>query len=155
MDNHAQRILQYVHVAGVGPDYISHIRSFESMHNRWPAMCFEQSARPPAGIFIIYVTMSDDTGQKEIMQHDHTRIISDQIEHVRMEMRIAEMIKNPVECICMLPEPIDRADRIIGYNSRIADPILIHDHVDVLMARKLGKQFGAVITDAAGFGRKR
>jgi len=79
--------------------------------------------------------MCDDTGQEKVMQYDNAGMLPDQVEHVRMEMRIAEMIYNSIKFVRVLIEPFRRTNRVIGKDRRITHPALIHDHINAIVTR--------------------
>jgi len=97
--------------------------------------------------------MSDKIGQEKIMQRDHTRNQSQQPEHVLVKLRIAEMIKRSIDIASVRKQP-----SYVSYGAMLIDPgivdaVLGYHNVNVIVFRKGGQQFGAVIGDAGAFRR--
>ena len=101
------------------------------------------------------VEVMDDVAQVEIVQHHDSRVALEQGEHVLVHRRIAKVIEHAVIFMGMDVEPLDAAQRQVGLDPWIVDHGLADDQIDVVMACQFWHQFGAVVGDAAAFGRQR
>ena len=86
--------------------------------------------------------------EEEVVQHDDAGHVADQLEHVLVRVRIAEVVDDAVERMRVGAQPVGRPLRETGH-ARIDHAFLVDDEVDLVILRQLRQQFRAVVGNAA------
>jgi hypothetical protein len=126
------------------------------------AVRFVQGTHETLGQVALVVEMIDHVTEIEVVQHHHAGHVADQVEHVPVHRRIAEVVEHAVVLVCVLPEPVDRAPRqrvqagIVRMRVRVVPRVGLVDHqLDLVVARQFRCQRGAVVGDARACRRQR
>ena len=102
MDDDPGRVLQNGEIGRVGPGAARAIPFLGQGRQRLCAVAFQKGVGP-----VPRAPMALKTGQEEVVQDHHAGNVGQQLEHVLMKFRIAEMVQHPIEMVGMGAEPID------------------------------------------------
>ena len=83
------------------------------------------------------IPMSNNAGEKEVVQYHHTGVLLQKRKHVAMERGIAEVIQHSIKLACMLAEPSHIPHRAVSKHPRISHFVLGDNDLDLVMARQL------------------
>ena len=134
MHNHSLRTLKHIKIAWIAPYRFRSVRGMKVLLHCAIAMAPVQCVGQRAGPISRHIPIGCDMRQKKVVQHDDTRHLFQQTEHVLMEGRVAEMIEHPVIMIRVIPQPRGAAQRTVGLDPRVGHGVLRHDHVDIVVA---------------------
>ncbi len=85
------------------------------------------------------------TAQVEVMQNDDPRVPVDEIEHVPVVFRVAEMVEDAVIEAAVLFEPTRGPDREIGREPGVGHLRLVHDDLDSVITGQIRQEFPAIV----------
>src|SRR5450759_4314025 len=114
MNNDTDCILQNAQICWIFPNRGRYIALMVAVNHGMEAMGFIKSLRPQPRSAITDIKMSKDTAQIEIMQYDNAGMALQQVKHVLVKHRVAEMIQNAIVMMRILLKRSGVTDRTIG-----------------------------------------
>ena len=153
MHDHAVGVVEHRLVERVGPD--RRIAAFLAVRQQAGiAVRFVQRAQEALRQVFFAFQVVEYAREIEVVQHHSAGHVAQQLEHVLVGVRIAEVVDHALELVGVGAQPVGVA-QAHAVQTAVVDLVLGHHQLDVVERRQLGHQFGAVVGNAGVDRRQR
>ena len=66
------------------------------------------------------------------MKYHYSRYFGQQVKHIEVKGRVADMVKHPVILMLVFPEPADAADGAVCSDPMVRNSLLLYNHINLI-----------------------